>query len=724
MKTHSTIISLLVLLIATPIFAQKEITLEDIWSKGRFQPGMVRGIRSMDDGKHFTRLNMTRNSILMADYETGEKDSVIFKLGIFEDTYENEWIFDYKFSKDENLMLIATGHKSIYRHSYKANFHIFNRENNSIAPVSEGNKIQAAVFSPQGNYVSYVLDNNMYLYDIETKQTTQITDDGEKNKIINGIPDWVYEEEFSFAKAYTWSKNNQYIAFLKTDESNVKEFNMPIYGNLYPDQYKYKYPKAGEENSEVSVHIYDIQSGKTQHVKLDTEGEFYVPRIYQTANPSEFAVVSMNRLQNEYNLHKVNAESNASNIILSLNAENYIELHDDVTFLPDGEHFVMTHSESGFRHLYRYNMEGELQNQVTSGNWEVTDFYGYDAGEKMYYYQSAETSPMERNVYAISETGEQKKKLNDKTGTTKFKFSKGYKYYIEEHTDANTPLTVSLHRKNTEFVRLLKENKGMKATMEDYGFQNKEFFTLKAADNKTDLNAWMIKPPDFKKRKSYPVLIYTYGGPGSQTVADAWDHNNGWWQLLAQKGYIVVSVDNRGTGFRGRDFKQITYEELGKYETEDLITCAKQLAERKYIDEKRIGIFGWSYGGYLTNLCLTKGADYFVAGIAVAPVTNWRYYDTIYTERYNGLPQDNAGGYDDNSPINHIGKLEGELLLVHGTADDNVHFQNSMDYINKLVAANKHFEMMAYPNRDHGIYGGNARLHLYTKMTDFLMENL
>ncbi|MGC9332000.1 MAG: S9 family peptidase [Bacteroidales bacterium] len=724
MKTHRIIIRLLVLLIATPIFAQKEITLEDIWSKGQFRPGMVQGIRSMNDGKNFTRLNMTRNSILMVDYETGKNDSVIFKLSDFEDTYENDWIFDYTFSIDENLILIATGHESIYRHSYKAKFHIYNRKNNSITPVSKENKIQAAVFSPEGNYVSYVFDNNMYLYDIKTGQTTQITYDGEKNKILNGIPDWVYEEEFSFAKAYTWSKNSQYIAFLKTDESAVKEYSMPIYGELYPQQYKYKYPKAGEKNSEVSVHIYDIQSGETQQIKLNTEGEFYVPRIYQTARPSVFAIVSMNRLQNEYNMHKVNAATGEADIILSLHAKNYIELHDDVTFLPDGEYFVMTHSESGFRHLYRYNMNGELQNQITSGNWEVTDFYGYDPNEELYYYQSTEPSPLQRNVYAINKDGKQKKKLNEKPGTTTFKFSKGYKYYIEKHTDANTPLTVSLHRKNTELVRMLEENKGLKETMEDYSFQNKEFFTLKAADGETDLNAWMIKPPDFNKRKSYPVLIYTYGGPGSQTVADAWDHYNAWWQLLAQKGYIIVSIDNRGTGFRGRDFKQITYKELGKYETEDLIASAKQLAARQYIDGERIGIFGWSFGGYLTNLCLTKGAAHFKAGIAVAPVTNWRYYDTIYTERYNGLPDDNASGYDDNSPINHAGKLEGKLLLVHGTADDNVHFQNSMDYINKLVAANKDFEMMVYPNRDHGIYGGNATLHLYTKMTDFLIKNL
>ncbi|MGM0650609.1 MAG: S9 family peptidase [Bacteroidota bacterium] len=724
MKTRRFIMALLALLILMPVYAQKKITLEDIWSKRKFNQNMVRGIRSMQDGKHFTRMNMARNSILKADYKTGKKDTVIFKLGDFSDTFDNGWIFDYKFSKNENLMLIATGHESIYRHSYKANFHIYNREQESITPVNEDNKIQAAEFSPEGSSVSYVLNNNIYLYHIKTKETIQVTSDGEKNKIINGIPDWVYEEEFSFAKAYTWSKNSNYIAFLKTDESNVKEFNMPKYGNLYPEQYKYKYPKAGEENSEVSVHIFDIASRKTQKIKIDAKGEFYIPRIYKTNRASEFIVVSMNRLQNRYNMHKVNAETNETNTILELKAENYIELHDDVTFLPDGEHFVMTHSNSGYRHLYRYNMDGKLQNQITKGKWEVTGFYGYDPDKKLYYYQSAEASPMQRDVYAISEDGKQKEKLNKKSGTTKFKFSKGYKYYIEEHQDANTPLTISLHRKNTELVRVLEDNNSMKETMKAFGFVEKEFFTLKSADGETDLNAWMIKPPDFKKREDYPVLIYTYGGPGSQTVADAWDHNMAWWQMLAQNGYIVISVDNRGTGFRGRDFKQITYEELGKYETEDLIACAKQLGERKYIDDQRIGTFGWSYGGYLTNLCLTKGAEHFAGGIAVASVTNWRYYDTIYTERYNGLPQENEEGYDDNSPINHVDKFDGKLLLVHGSADDNVHFQNSMDYINKLVSANKDFDLMVYPNRDHGIYGGNARLHLYTKMTDFLMKNL
>ncbi len=723
MKTMRAILVALTVMMVLPLTAQKKIQLEDIWQDSKFDQQMVRGIRSMNDGEHFTKLNMMRNVILKVDYQSGEQEESLFKLSNFKETFERDWIIDYKFSADESKILVATDYEPIYRHSYKASFYLYDRDKNSITPIRKDNKIQLASFSPSGTVVSYVFENNMYLYDVQTGQTTQMTDDGNKNSIINGAPDWVYEEEFSFAKAYAWSSDNKYIAFLKTDESGVKEYNIPMYGSLYPEQYKYKYPKAGEKNSEVSLYVYDVMTDKAEKVEMEAKGETYIPRIYQTPLDGTFAVVTLNRLQNDYRMHKIDAEAGSSEIMLRLKAEKYIELYDDVMFLEDGSGFVMSHDKSGYRHLYRYGMDGQQKGQITHGEWDVTDFYGYDYRNELFYYQSAEESPTQRDVYAVSLDGNVRKKLNDKSGTTAFKFSDGYKYYIEEHSAANQPLTVSIHTIDTELVRVLEDNSGLKNKMEEFGFAEKEFFTVKGADG-TDLNAWMIKPADFSKRKEYPVLMYVYGGPGANTVNDAWDHNMGWWQMLAQQGYIIVSVDNRGTGARGLDFKQVTYEQLGKFETEDQIAAAKQLSKRKYIDADRIGMFGWSFGGYLTNLCLTKGADVFAAGIAVAPVTNWRYYDTIYTERYNGLPQDNEAGYDENSPINHVDKLRGDLLLVHGVADDNVHFQNSMDYINKLVAANKQFDLMTYPNRDHGIRGGGARLHLYTRMTDFLKENL
>jgi dipeptidyl-peptidase 4 len=704
-------------------FAGEKITLEDIWSKGTFRQNYVTGLRSMQDGQHYTKLNMMRNSIIKVDYETGTNEESLFTLSDFPDEFSQDWIWEYEFDQTEEKILISTDYEPIYRHSFKANYYVYKLSDKSLTPIKADKKIQLAEFSPSGEMLAYVMDNNIYTYNLSTEEVRQITSDGEKNHIINGAPDWVYEEEFSFSKAWEWSENGDYIAFLKTDESKVKEFNMSIYGELYPEDYRYKYPKAGETNSIVSVHIYSLINGETIPIDLNQSEEFYVPRLKWSKQAGILTLVTMNRLQNNYTLHKVNAKTGESTAIINLTAEKYIELHDDLTFLPDKENFVLSHETDGYRHLYLYNLEGKQLRQITKGSWDITDFYGYDYNNGQFYFQAAMESPIQREVYRIRSGGSEPEKISTMTGTNSAHFSHTFDYYILDYTTANTPLQVSLFKSNGELVRVLENNKDLSTKMDTYEWTEKTFLTLKAEDG-SDLNAWMIKPPDFKKNKSYPVLMYVYGGPGSQTVLDDWDHNMSWWQMLAQEGYIVVSVDNRGTGARGRDFRQITYGELGKYETQDLIAAANQIAALKYVDESRIGIFGWSYGGYMTNLCLTLGADVFSAGIAVAPVTNWRYYDSIYTERYNGLPQDNASGYDDNSPINHVNKLKGKLLLVHGSADDNVHYQNSMDYIDKLVAANKQFELMIYPNKDHGIYGGNTRLHLYTKMTNFLLENL
>lgn len=701
----------------------EEISLEDIWSSGKFRMNYVNGIRSMNDGVHYTKLNLRRNSVVKVDYQTGENETVLFSLSDFPKVFENDWIMDYSFNSDETKVLISTDYEPIYRHSFKANYYVIDIESKTVTPLNEESKVQLASFSPDNRSVAYVFENNIYVYRLRDGQVTQATTDGKKNQIINGAPDWVYEEEFGFSKAYEWSQDGQYIAYLKTDEEGVKEFNMPIYGALYPEEYRYKYPKAGEKNSDVSVYIYDMGANTSKEINFDSKGERYYPRLQWTERPGLLSVVSLNRLQNEFTLFKVNAETASSQVLLQLTAENYMELYDDIRFLPDGELVLLSHEGDGYRHFYTYDYQGNLKSQVTSGNWEVTDFYGYDKANNCIYYQSAEISPMDRDVFKINLDGSKKSRLNTNNGTTSFHFSKTFDYYIEEHTTANQPLSVSLYKANGELVRALEDNSGLKENMQKYNWVEKEFFTLKAEDG-TKLNAWMIKPANFKKRKKYPVLMYVYGGPGSQTVLNDWDHNMGWWQMLAQQGYIIVSVDNRGTGARGRDFRQVTYGQLGKYEAKDQIAAAKQLAELKYVDEERIGMFGWSFGGYMTSLCLSWGADVFTAGIAVAPVTNWRYYDSIYTERYNGLPKDNDEGYDENSPINHTKTMDGNLLLVHGSADDNVHYQNSMDYVSQLVAANKQFDMMIYPNKDHGIYGGNTRLHLYTKMTNFLKENL
>ena len=705
------------------VFSQKEITLEDMWYTGTFRVTSVYGINSMANGETYSSLNVMRNSIVEYEYKTGDQNEVLFKVKDFEDADIN-WIFDYKFNKDETQILISTHYEPIYRHSFKAEYYVYYIDSKELEKLSDNGKQQLASFSPDGSKIAFVRENNIYYKDMSNKEEIQVTTDGEWNHIINGAPDWVYEEEFSFSKAYEWSPDGKKIAFIKTDETAVKQFNMTTYGDLYPTEYEYKYPKAGEENSKVSVHIYDVESTNIIETDMGDLNDKYIPRIYWTQSPDVMAAVKMNRLQNKYELFTIDANTGNSQVLLTLNDKYYIEIADDLAFLPDGERFIITHEADGYRHIYMYDMNGELIKQITSGNWEVTDVYGYCAESNMIYYQSAESSPINREVCRVSVDDGKKKIMSKNQGFNEAEFSNSFEYYINYHSDANSPYFVSLHNEKGKLVRKLETNSGLKEKMKsEYEFAKKEFIEVPIEGGST-LNAWIIKPNDFDSSKEYPVLMYVYGGPGIQTVENSWDHNMVWWQMLAQKGYIIVSVDNRGTGARGKDFRQLTYGELGKYETEDQIEAAKYLSGLDYIDGERIGIFGWSFGGYLSALCMTIGADNFKTGIAVAPVTNWRYYDSIYTERYNGLPQDNPEGYDDNSPINHVKKLKGNFLLIHGTSDDNVHFQNSVDLVSELIKQNKQFDTMYYPNRDHSIYGDNARMHLYTKMTNFILENL
>jgi len=716
---------LFILIVPNQIHAQKEITVDDLYKKGTFRQNGVYGIVSMEDGIHYTNLNMSRNAIIKYSYETGEKVETIFKASDFENELFN-WILDYQFSADESKILISVQYEPIYRHSFKAEYFIFDIQANTLIQLSQKGKQQLASFSPDGTKIAFVRENNIYVKNItvDGAEEIQLTQDGEWNKIINGAPDWVYEEEFSYNKAYDWSANSKKIAFLKTDESNVKMYSMTTYGELYPINYEYKYPKAGEENSKVSLHIVDVNSGDIIEADMGDIDDKYIPRLKFTKDAEVLAAVKMNRLQNKYELYLIDATNGNSQVVLSLADEKYIEINDDLTFLDDKEHFVLSNESSGYRHLYLYDMNGQEINQITSGEWELTSFYGIDEENGLAYFQAAKTSPLNREIYSVKLDGSNISMLSKNTGTNEAEFSNGMKYYINVFSDANTPPITTVNDNTGKLIIELMANKSLaKKAKEDYEFSKKEFFTITTSEG-VELNAWMIKPPKFKKGKKHPVFMYVYGGPGSQTVTNSWDRDMAWWQLLAQKGYIIVSVDNRGTGARGKEFRQVTYNELGKYEVLDQIEAAKYLGNQKYVDAERIGIFGWSYGGYMSSLCLTIGAKWFKLGIAVAPVTNWRYYDSIYTERYNGLPQDNEAGYDDNSPINHAKEMKGEFLMIHGTSDDNVHFQNSVDFITKLIDADVDFQSMYYPNKDHSIYGGNTRNHLYRKMTNFVLDNL
>jgi len=703
-----------------PLTAQKKkITLEEIWG-GKFRTEGMDVLRSMKNGKQYTVLNVNRNprgsSLDKYDYKTLEKVETIVA-----SSEDIPFFTSYEFSNDESKIILATEVEPVFRYSRLGHYYVYDIASKSIQKIS-ANKIQEPEFSPDGSKVVYAFENNLYLMDLESGETQQMTTDGDYGRIINGITDWVYEEEFGFVQAFQWNSDSSKIAFIRFDETHVAQFSMEVYGNeLYPFQYELKYPKAGEENAKVSLHLYDVATGEITHVDLGNP--YYIPRIKWMNHPNHLSVQTINRHQNHLKLHKINVGDNTTGILLEEKDKAYVNIHDNLTFLED-DSFIWTSEKDGYKHLYLYHTDGSLKNQITKGPWEVTQYYGYDKVKDRIYYQSVESGSINRDVYSISSSGKDKRRLSTREGTNTADFSADYTFYINTYSSATLPYVFTLHKaSNGKKVMDIKDNSVLDAQLETYELSPKEFSTISINGN--DLNMWMVKPVDFDETKKYPLLLFQYSGPGSQQVANRWFGANDYWhQMLASEGYIIACVDGRGTGFKGRDFKKLTQKELGKYEVEDQIAVAKKLSEYTYIDANRTGIWGWSYGGFMSTNCLLKGNDTFEMAIAVAPVTSWRFYDTIYTERYMLTPQENASGYDDNSPLNYPELLKGKYLLVHGSGDDNVHVQNSMRMIEALVQANKSFDWAIYPDRNHGIYGGNTRLHLYTKMTNFIKENL
>lgn len=699
----------------------KNILLEDIWVNRTFSPEWVWGINSMNDGIHYTSLNRREAEVYITKYayESGDSISMLLNSELLDGLSFNS----YTFSSDEQKILLPTETESIYRHSTQSKYFIFDRVSETTQVLSEG-KQRLAQFSPDASKVAFVRQNNLYLKDLVDQSEKAITDDGEINKIINGATDWVYEEEFGFDQAYQWNATGTKIAYYKFNEEAVSEFSMDVFQELYPNQNRFKYPKAGERNASIGIYIYDITLDTTIKADIETASEFYVPRIKWTLDENVLSVQRMNRHQNNIDLIFVNANDGSADIILTETDDAYLDVSDHLTFLKNGKHFIWTSEKSGYNHIYLFNLKGKQLRKITKGDFDVTDFYGVDESTNTLYFASAERSPLQRDIYSIQLNGKDKKTLSPKSGTNSANFSSNYKYFINRHSSANTPYHFSLFNNNGDEIRTLKDNAQLTRELSDYSLSRKEFFNFKTSEG-VKLNGWLMKPNHFDTNKEYPLFMYVYGGPGSQQVTDAWGGSNYmWFQMLTQMGYIVACVDNRGTGARGAKFKKSTYLELGKLETQDQIEANRYLADLPYVDDSRIGIFGWSYGGYMSSLCLLKGAEHFKMAIAVAPVTNWRYYDSIYTERYMRTPQENAAGYDENSPINHVEKLKGDYLLIHGSADDNVHYQNTMEMTNALIHANKQFDLFVYPNRNHGIYGGNTRLHLFTKMTNFIKEKL
>ncbi len=718
------------------------ITLEDIWTKRTFSARGIGGIRSMADGEHY--LSMTRIGITKYSYLTGEKVEDICLFGGPDQQKKVKPLpsFEsYEMSADEQKILLSCGFEPLYRHSGVSDYYIYDVKEKTFTKISNNGKQRLTTLSPDGTKVAFVRDNNLYWMDLATLEEHAITTDGKVNEIINGTTDWVYEEEFGITQGFQWSPDSKKIAFMRFDESKVKEYNMQMWGALYPEDYRYKYPKAGEDNSKVELWIYYLDDNeKTRCAYTDKIiGWEYIPRFQWTPWGS-LAFMCLNRLQNHMQI-----STNYGACLYTEQCDTYVEVPDTWQFITVGkgkkaqEQMLITSEKDGYRHIYLYDMKGNLVRQVTSGNYEVCDVLGIDVKNQRLYYTSREHHPTQKSLFVIGFDGKKKQCLNDVTrnvkntedryvlGTYNATFSSGCKYYIRTYSTANEPPVYTLHDANGKLIKVLEDNSELhKKIFVEYGANRKRFKSFTTSTG-VKLNYYTITPKDFDLNKKYPVLIYVYGGPGNQQVSDSYGGSDFYWyHMLAEKGYVVFCFDGRGTGGRGAQFKKQTYGDMGRMECEDAIEAARWLGQQSWVDKDRIGIWGWSFGGYLSTLSLLKGNDVFKMAIAVAPVMNWRYYDNIYTERYLGLPKDNAKGYDDNSPLNFADRLQGNYLLIHGTGDDNVHFQNSAEMVEKLEEAGKQFEFRIYPNKNHSIYDatGNTRLNLYQLMTDFILRKL
>lgn len=738
-------ISLLFLFIAKASAQQdsrpKAITLEDIWQKGTFTSKGVPGFNFQKDGVHYTRLEGTL--ITQYDLRNGQRSGTIFDAAtVVSDAAGWKGTFDgYSFSTDETKLLLSSNSTPIFRWSTEADFFVYDQKTKKLTRLFEENvvylkdastaaKQRYATFSPDGSKVAFVVKNDLYFKDLVTGKTTRVTADGKQNEIINGASDWVYEEEFELVRAFQWSLDGKHLAFLRFDEREVPEMTMDMFrGGPYPEPVTFKYPKVGEKNALVTAHIFDLGSGKTVNVDIpnrerkDGRLDDYLPRIIWTPN-DKLCLTWMNRHQSTQRFFLADPATGNCSLLLEENSKYYLDLHD-LIFLSDGSGFVMQSEKSGFNHLYRYNMAGEQLLALTKGNFDVTGFYGMDEKNGKVYFQAASKTPMGRELFETNLKGKKPKKISKANGTNGAQWSSTFDYFVHSFSTANTPPQYAVCDRKGKVVRTLEQNAELREKQNEYGTIPVEFFDFKTSD-KVDLNGWMIKPtaPEFQNQK-LPVLMFVYGGPGSQQVTDAWKGANYWWfQMLAQQGYVIACVDNRGTGGRGEEFKKMTYKQLGHYEVIDQIEAAKHLGTLDFVDAARIGIFGWSYGGYMSTNCILKGSEVFEAAIAVAPVTNWKWYDSVYTERYMQTHAENEAGYEENSPTNFADQLDGSYLLVHGLADDNVHFQHTAEMADELIAKNKQFDTMIYPNRNHGIGGGNAKIHLYTLMTKFLNEKL
>ncbi|MDQ3393010.1 MAG: DPP IV N-terminal domain-containing protein [Bacteroidota bacterium] len=711
---------------------KKEISLEDIFVEKKFNQNSVSGINWMKDGLFYTSLVADKNGQYIIKYNitTGSAiDTLVDSRQLNSDNASfssNSSIDDYQLSSDEAKILLATNMQSVYRRSFIAEYFIYDLKTKALKPLSNKNPQSYATFSPDGKKVAYVRDNNLFYVGLDDKIEHEITKTGKTNHIIHGSADWVYEEEFSLTKAFEWSPDGKKIAYMTFDETDVKEYNMQLWGGLYPYDYKFKYPKAGEKNAVISIAVYNVSNKLSQPIAMGDDPDVYIPRILWTNSPDVLSIIKLNRTQNKLDILHANVQTGTVQVLLTEESKTYVDINENDTYiyLSDNKSFLLTSEKDGFKHIYHYSIDGKELNQVTSGPWEVSAFVGIDEKRNLLYYTSTEVSPLERHLYSIKLNGKSKKKMTTQSGINSVNFSPDFNYYINFNTSLHSPVNVTLHQApSSKKLKTLQDNQSLRDTLQNYVFGTTEFFTFPS--DGFSLNAYMLKPANFDASKKYPVLMYVYGGPGDQRVLkNYYGTRELWHHYLSQKGYIVAVIDNRGTGGRGREFKHLTYMNLGKHEVEDQIEGAKFVSSLPYVDGSRIGIWGWSYGGYMSSLALLLGQEHFKMAIAVAPVTNWRFYDTIYTERYLRTPHENPSGYDDFSPLSHAEKLEGAYLLIHGTGDDNVHFQNAVAMEEVLIEAGKQFKTFYYPNKSHSISGKNTSIHLYTLMWKFIEREL
>ena len=720
--TRFILVSLLLVSTATHHDVQAQISVADFTTENIFTERKVTGINWMNDGKFYTAL--AGNKVIKYDITTGQPVETLVDGGEQPTTLV---IDDYSLSADEQKILIQTQTQSIYRHSFVAQYFVYDVRAKSLVPLSTGGAQSYATFSPDGSKVAFVRANNLFYVTLSDMGEHQVTNDGEFNHIINGTTDWVYEEEFSFVVGFEWSPDGNKLAYYRFDESDVKEYNLQLWGDyLYPIDYRYKYPKAGERNSTVAIWVHDLASEKKVKMDTGTEDNVYIPDIQWTADPNTLSIRKLNRLQNHMILFHGNTASGETKIVLEEKTDTYFDIEVlGMLYLSNGKEMIRMSEQDGYMHLYLHSVDGKLIGQLTRGNFDVTSFYGLDERTGTLYFSSTEVSPLERHFYSLSLDGKRKTKLSKEAGVHDINISNDFQFYIDHHSDATHPAVATLYRTRRNVpLKILQRNEALVETAKDKGVIVKDFFSFKN-DAGVTLHGFMLKPTKFDSTRSYPVMLYQYSGPGSQEVKNSWGADHFYFhQMLAQKGYLVVFVDPRGTGARGAEFKKVTYKQLGKYELQDHLDAAQYLASLAYVDDNRIGIWGWSYGGYISSLALTKGAGVFKMGIAVSPVTNWRFYDTIYTERYLQTPQLNPDGYDLNSPSTYAARLEGKFLLIHGTGDDNVHVQNSIVLQDALIDAGKNFDSFFYPDKQHAIAGPATRHHLYSMMLEFVEQNL